>query len=216
MCKSRDACKDVLYNYADKTCLTNGDFIGTNQKIVVNNDKWIMFSKNRPSFDRLEFKFTLIGRNKRLEIEHDKFITLTQSFPKSVLDGRDKCFSLCLERDNNNDTCNLIQIERSSDSINCKLYNIDLDNQTINSDDILFSNLYLVTLNKNFSQVDLDQMPIMSEEDAMHCEMDKESILLDLFYFNTTTNQSSSDQHSRSKRSILSSIGNFFKGNYIH
>lgn len=209
-CKERDECRDILYNYADRTCLTNDDLIGTNRKDVKQNDKWIMLSKNRPSFNQPEFKFTLIGRNKQLAVEHNQFITLTQTFPKNDPNGLNKCLKLCLENDNNSDTCNLVQVERSTNFIRCKLYNIDLFNQTINSDDILFSNLYLITLNKNFNQYDLDQMPIMSDEDAKYCEIDKESILLEMLYLNSN-NQSTALQ-TRFKRSIWSKIGNFFKG----
>lgn len=209
-CKNQDKCRDVLYNYADQTCLTNNDLIGTNQRSVKNTDKWLMLSKNRPSFNKPEFKFTLLGRNKVLSKEHDQFVTLTQTFPKSD-DGLNKCLSLCLEKDNKSDTCNLAQVERSSDSIKCKLYNIELFNQTVNSEDILFSNLYLITLNKNFNQDELDEMPLMSEEDAISCEMDKESILLDLI--NLSANNQTSDVHHRSKRGFWSSVGNFFKGN---
>lgn len=169
-----------------------------------------MLSKNRPRFNTPEFKFTLIGRNKRLSIEHNEFISLEKTFPGNVSNGLSKCLTLCLEHDNNTDTCNLAQVERSNNSIKCKLYNIDLFNRTINSDDILFSNLYLVTLNKNFDQNDLNQMPIMSEEDAYDCEIDKESILLDMLYL--TSINGSTDVHRRSKRGFWDSVGSFFKG----
>lgn len=213
-CKNRVECRDILYNYADQTCLTNDHLIGTNKKNVQNNDNWIMLSKNRPSFNTAEFKFTLIGRNKQLTKEHDQYITSTQTFPTSDQDGLNKCLALCIEKDNKDDTCNLAQVERTSDSIKCKLYNIDLFNQTVNSDDILYSDLYLLTLITNYTQSDLDEMPIMTEEDAANCEIDKESILLDWLYLDSNNQTSSGDEsHHRSKRGFWSSVGNFFKGN---
>lgn len=214
--KQQDKCKDILYNFSDRTCLINANFIGTNPRNVQNNDKWIMLSKNRPSFNRSEFKFALIGRNKQLAQEHEQLITLTQTFPKSSdNDGLNECLSLCLEHNNVSNTCNLVQVERSIDSIECKLYQINLLNQTINSEDVLFSNLYLVTLNRNFDQNELDQMPEMDAEDALNCELDKESILLELLYLKAN-NQSTKYLQRRYKRGwaedAWNGVSNWFSG----
>lgn len=210
-----ERCNDILYNVADQACLINNNFIGTNQRHVQNSDKWVMLSKNRPNFNQSEFKFTLIGRNKQLAHEHDQLITLAQTFPKSDNNGPDKCLTLCLEYNNNSNACNLIQVERSPDSIKCKLYQFNALNQTINSQDVLFSNLYLVALNRNFDQNDLDEMPVMDLDDALNCELDKESILLGLLYLKSN-NQSTKYLHRRYKRDWFDDAWNgvtkFFNG----
>lgn len=211
-CKENEQCRDVLYNYADQTCLTNDLWIGPNRLRVTDKDKWVMLSKNRPAFNQPEFKFTVIGRNKRLAVKHDQYITSKQTLSSDDQHGYKTCLMSCLKKDRN-DLCNLVQVERTPKSINCKFYSINLFNETINSDDVLFSDLYLFTSNQTFSQQELDEWPIMSEDDAYQCEINKVDSLIDSLYLTAVEQLSNQTALStRVKRSIFDKIGNFFKG----